>query len=262
MHCVGLLEGKSERRLDVTEASGIMESMNSSSPRFCVIVPAYQEGTRIGRVVTEIRKYSASILVIDDGSADDTEKAAREAGAEVIRHPQNRGKGAALNTAFTVAIERGYDFVITMDADGQHAPEDIPAFVGAFKAGAGDVIIGNRMDRAQNMPRGRKMTNAFMSWLLSCEMKQRVPDTQCGYRLFGAKALPFARTESQRFAAESEVLLDMSARGIRFGAAPIKVIYGDEKSKIRPFRDAMRFFRMLLRHRMKAAGHRSAVTGH
>lgn len=228
-----------------------MESMNTKTPRFCIVVPAYQEGKRIGGVVAQIRRYSPEVLVVDDGSADDTEKAAREAGAEVIRHPQNRGKGAALNTAFTAAMERGYDFVITMDADGQHAPEDIPGLIEAFLAGAGDVIVGNRMDRTENMPRVRRMTNSFMSWLLSREMKQWVPDTQCGYRLIGAKALPYARTESQRFAAESEVLLDLADRGMKFGAAPIKVIYGDEKSKIRPFRDAMRFFGMLLRHRLK-----------
>jgi hypothetical protein len=95
------------------------------------------------------------------------------------------------------------------------------------------------------MPINRLLTNRFMSWLLSRKMGQRVPDTQCGYRLMRLNALPETPTASQRFAAESEVLLDLSSRGVKIGSVPIQVIYRDEKSKIRPFRDTIRFFRML-----------------
>ena len=226
------------------------QSSNPGSGRYCVIVPAYHEEKRIAGVVAGIRRHCAEVLVIDDGSADQTSAKAREAGAEVIRHPQNLGKGAALNTGFKAARDKGYAFVITMDADGQHDPEDIPAFVKAFREGAGDVLVGTRMDRAHNMPLHRKLVNRFMSWLLSRFMGQSVPDTQCGYRLFSARSLPNMPTTSQRFAAESEVLLELAEQGLRFGSVPIKVIYGDEKSKINPMRDTWRFFRMLHGYRM------------
>lgn len=213
--------------------------------RFCVIVPAFHEEKHIAPVVAGIRRHCADVIVVDDGSADETSAKAKEAGAAVVRHPRNLGKGAALNTGFKAAVDKGYGFVITMDADGQHDPEDIPAFVKAFRAGAGDVLVGNRMDRAHNMPLHRKLTNLFMSWLLSRFMGQFVPDTQCGYRLIGARALPNMPTTSQRFAAESEVLLALAEQGMRFGSVPIKVIYGDERSKINPVLDTWRFIRML-----------------
>jgi glycosyltransferase involved in cell wall biosynthesis len=167
----------------------------------------------------------------------------------VIRHTVNQGKGAALNTGFRAAREQGWDAVLTMDADGQHAPEDIPAFLAALAGGGADAWVGNRMGGANAMPLVRRLTNRFMSWLLSREMGQWVPDTQCGFRLFTARAIPAAPTDSQRFAAESEVLLDLAGRGVRFGAVPIRVIYGDERSKIRPLRDTIRFFGMLRRWR-------------
>lgn len=218
--------------------------------RFCVIVPAYNEEKCIAVVVAGIRRYCPEVFVIDDGSADQTSVKAREAGAEVIRHPSNLGKGAALNTGFNVARGRGYDFVITMDADGQHDPEEIPAFVKAFRDGAGDVLVGTRMDCTHTMPPNRKFMNWFLSWLLSRFMGQIVSDTQCGYRLFSARVFPNMPITAKRFAAESEVLLELAEQGLRFGSVPIKAIYGDEKSEIRPMRDTWHFFRMLHCYRM------------
>jgi glycosyltransferase involved in cell wall biosynthesis len=220
-----------------------------ATARFCVLVPAYQEEKRIGEVVAGIRRHCPSILVIDDGSTDATADRACEAGAEVIRHPVNKGKGAALHTGFQAALQRAYDFVITMDADGQHAPDDIPGFLQACADGRTDVLVGTRMDRAKDMPFHRKLTNYFMSWLLSREMGQWVPDTQCGYRLYSARAIRNIPEGAQRFAAESEVLLVLANKGFRFGAVPIQVIYRDEKSKIRPMLDTFRFFKMLHDHR-------------
>ena len=211
-------------------------------------MPAYREARRIGETVAGIRRYCANVIVVDDGSDDDTAQAAREAGADVLVHEVNRGKGAALETGFGRAREQGYGFVITMDGDGQHDPADIPAFLEAFDRDGTPVLVGNRMSDPRAMPLVRRLTNRFMSRLLSRKMGQRVPDTQSGFRLYSAKVLPFLETGSTRFAAESEVLLGLADAGFRIGAVPMRIIYRDEKSKIRPVRDTIRFFGMLRRY--------------
>jgi len=222
---------------------------DEAEPRYAVIVPAYREAARIAEVVRGVRRHCPRVLVVDDGSDDGTAEAARQAGAEVLRHAVNRGKGAALNTGFARARRQGLDFVITLDGDGQHDPDDLPAFVAAYRRSGLPVLVGNRMDRAAGMPLVRRLTNRFMSALLSREMGQRVPDTQCGYRLYRLDALPAQPLGSARFAAESEILLELAERGARIGSVPIRVIYRDERSKIRPLRDTARFFRMLRRYR-------------
>lgn len=218
---------------------------------YCVVIAGYQEGGRIGSVVRDVRQYCPHVVVVDDGSTDDTAAEAREAGAEALQHDVNRGKGAALNTGFAHAGRQGYEFVITMDGDGQHCPGDIPAFVEKYVATGTPVIIGNRMADTGSMPPVRRLTNRFMSWLLSRRMKQRVPDTQSGYRLYKSSVLSSVMATTDGYAAESEVLLNLAAEGVTIGAVPIKVIYSDEKSKINPIRDAIRFFRMLSDHRKK-----------
>ncbi len=210
-----------------------------------VLIPAYQEGSRIGAVVREVLPFCPRIVVVDDGSADDTAAAARAAGATVLVHAQNKGKGAALQTGYDYAREQGAAFVLTMDGDGQHAPADIPGFLEAFARGEVPVLVGNRMEDPRAMPFVRRMTNRFMSWLLSRKMGQRVPDTQNGFRLYRTDVLPDMSGGDARFAAESEILLILSRRGVRIASVPVRIIYGDERSKIRPVRDTLRFIRML-----------------
>ncbi len=210
----------------------------------CVLIPAYNEGSRIARVISEVMPFCPNVVVVDDGSEDDTAKVAEMAGAVVLVQPENQGKGAALHRGFHYAREKGFDFVITMDGDGQHAPEDIPSFIEAYSDGM-PVIVGNRMARPDSMPLVRRITNRFMSWLLSRKMGQTVPDTQNGFRLYKTDVIPELRVDANRFAAESEMLLELSARKVRIGSVPIKVIYRDEKSKINPIKDTWRFFRML-----------------
>jgi glycosyltransferase involved in cell wall biosynthesis len=216
---------------------------------YCVIVPAYREQKRVRASVEGIRRHCDRVVVIDDGSTDDTAGEARKAGAEVLRHETNQGKGAAIDTGMKYAREHGYEFVVAMDADGQHAPEDLPRFVEEYRRTRAPVILGTRMDHPAGMPVVRRLTNRFMSWLLSREMGQRVPDTQCGFRLYRCEGFPEVSRESRRFDYDSEILLLYADMGARIGAVPIRVIYGDEKSKIHPVRDTLRFVRMLRAHR-------------
>lgn len=214
---------------------------------FCVIVPAFMEQRKINDVVRRIRKYTPNVIVVDDGSTDRTAAEAAEAGAVVLRHERNKGKGAALNTGVSYAREHGFRCVITMDADGQHDPADIPRFVEAHKRTGLAVLVGNRMADSKGMPLVRRWTNQMMSWYLSAIMKQYVPDTQCGFRLYRCDVIPFVAAESRRYAAESEILLHVAARGIRIGAVRIEPVYADERSKINPFLDTFRFFLMIRR---------------
>ena len=215
----------------------------------CVLIPAYREDRRIAAVVREVRDYCPDVIVIDDGSPDDTDKVAAEAGAIVLEHVRNQGKGAALQTGFDYAREHGYDLAITLDADGQHAPSDIPAFLQAYERTHSPVLVGNRMGDVAAMPRLRRFVNRFMSDLLSRVMGQHVPDSQCGFRLYHRSAFPAGPYDahSQRYAAESEILLRLALEGRKIGAVTIQTIYGDEKSKVRPLADTLRFFRMLRR---------------
>lgn len=219
--------------------------------RGCVVVPAYHEAGRIGEVIRGIRRHLSEVIVVDDGSADDTGRQAEAAGATVIRHETNLGKGAALETGFRAARKGRFGYVITLDGDGQHAPDDIPRFLAAYAESGVPVLVGNRMGDTRAMPLVRRLTNRFMSWLLSREMGQRVPDTQCGYRLYQLDVIPEGTVESERFAAESELLMELSSRGCRIGSVPVATRYGSEQSKIRPFRDSLRFFAMLRRLRKK-----------
>ena len=226
-----------------------MNDAVAGSKRACVIVPAYREEGRIGRTVRAVAAHCANVVVVDDGSDDATAAEAREAGAHVLVHEQNRGKGKALETAFAYARREGCEYVITMDGDGQHDAADIGRFVDAYERGTAPVLVGNRMSDPGTMPWLRRWTNRFMSGLLSRQMGQSVPDTQCGFRLLRCDVLPARPMASHRFATESEMLLDLAAAGVRVGSVPIRVIYRDEKSKINPIVDTVRFFRMLWLHR-------------
>jgi glycosyltransferase involved in cell wall biosynthesis len=223
----------------------------------CVIIPAYHEAGHIGPVVQDALRFCPWVLVVDDGSSDTTAQEARDAGADVIVHTANQGKGVALQTGLDKALEGKCDVAITMDADGQHDPQELPVFLEAYGRTRCPVLTGNRMSDNENMPLVRKLTNRFMSWLLSREMKQRVPDTQCGYRLYAAEVIPLLRAESSGFAAESEQLLYLADQGIEIGSVPVKTIYGDEESKIHPVSDTLKFFSMLRQYRR---GKRSGAT--
>lgn len=219
--------------------------------KFCVVLPAYQEERRIGDVVRSVLPLCRDVVVVDDGSTDATAEEARQAGARVVRHDANKGKGVALNTGFQYAREQGFELLVTMDADGQHDPADIPAFLEAYRRTGAAVLIGNRMDRPGPMPFVRKLTNIYTSWVISRRIGQRVPDTQCGYRLYRCSEIPPFSGDFPRFAAESEILLQFGERGVKIGAVPIRVIYADEKSKINPVKDTIRFFAMLRKIRRR-----------
>jgi len=163
-----------------------MSQASPSSPRLLALIPAYNEAGRVGGVVAAVRAR-LPVLVVDDGSADGTARLAEEAGATVLRQQPNQGKGAALRAGFRWALEAGYDAVLTLDADGQHDPAEIPAFVEAFTAQGADLVIGERSFR--QMPFPRNLSNTVGRALFSWALGQPVRDNQSGYRLLSRRMM-------------------------------------------------------------------------
>lgn len=213
----------------------------------CVIIPTYNEAKNIGELVKNVRSLCLDVIVIDDGSWDNTSTIARHYGAIVIRNENNKGKGASLIKGFDYALSCGYDAVITMDGDGQHLCEDIPFFIRLAKYSNSAIFIGNRMRNSKNMPQLRLWTNRFMSWLLSCLAKQRIPDTQCGFRLIKKEVLERLKLTTSKYETESEILIKGSRLGFKIESVPIKTIYVQEKSHINPVIDTLRFIRFIIK---------------
>jgi glycosyltransferase involved in cell wall biosynthesis len=208
------------------------------------LVPAHNEAARIGAVVAGARRHMP-VLVVDDGSTDDTAAIAEAAGARVIRQTPNQGKGAALRTGFVAALEEGARAVITLDGDGQHDPAEIPAFLGAYArraiAGvASELIVGRRDFR--RMPPLRRLANGLGTVVLSAAIGHWVHDNQSGYRLVGRRLMAATRDSVEAgFAFEVEMIAVCRREGWPIGWVPVRTIYAGETSHIRPM-DHLREF--------------------
>lgn len=178
-----------------------------------------------------------------DGTAD----IARKAGAVVLVNAKNHGKGYSLQRGFDYIISHGYDALITIDGDGQHSPVDLEKFVRLFEDKSPDIICGNRMRNPKGMPGVRFVTNKIMSGLISLVCHQKIYDTQCGYRLIKTSVLRNIQVSSSAFEIESEVLIKASKKGYRIVSVPIQTIYSNERSKINPFFDTVRFIVYIVR---------------
>jgi len=223
--------------------------VRASRDTVLAIVPAYCEGRFVGQVVRQILHYVQAVLVVDDGSSDNTASEAEAAGAKVIRHSANLGKGAALKTGLAYAVSIEVPFFLFLDGDGQHDPSEIPAFIDAINRTNADLVVGNWMRNLQSMPVIRRWTNQFMSWKIGRICNIQIPDSQCGFRLARKELLPVLLAPSNRFEFESESIILAARQGFRLGFVPIRTIYTDQHSKIRPLRDTMRYFRLIRKYR-------------
>jgi glycosyltransferase involved in cell wall biosynthesis len=213
----------------------------------CILIPARNEAHNLPRLLKELKGRRLDVVVVDDGSSDRTAQIAAEHGATVLVNPQNRGKGYSLQRGFEVIVSRGYDALITMDGDGQHAVSDIDRFTGAYMEKKADIICGNRMQDHRGMPLVRWLTNRVMSGLISMVCRQSILDTQCGFRLISTQVLKNIRLSSSAFEIESEVLIKASKKGYRAVSVPVKTIYAGEKSRINPVFDTFRFIAYIIR---------------
>jgi glycosyltransferase involved in cell wall biosynthesis len=214
------------------------------------VIPAYREEKHISDIVRRTRQELDHVLVVDDGSEDKTATRAREAGAEVIVHSQNRGKGEAIKTGLRYWLDRQFVHVIILDADGQHLPEEIDRFIAAAgSATERSFFLGNRMNNLTGMPFIRRVVNRYMSNRISRVCGQKIPDTQCGFRMLDRQLIPELLGGGDRFDYETEMLIIAGRKGYPIQSVPITTVYSDEVSKIHPARDALRFFKLMRRYR-------------
>ena len=211
------------------------------SDRVAVVIPCRNEAPRLGAVLAAVLTHVPTVIVVDDGSTDDTAEVALAAGAEVIRCGQSEGKGAALMAGWWLAAERGFEFALSLDGDGQHAGRDIPAFLRV--PGEVSLVVGNRFGDASRMPWLRRQVNRWMSRKLSRLSGRSLPDTQCGFRRLRLDVLSRLDFQTRHFEIESEMILKTIRAGLDVQFVPVAVIYRDEQSKIRPVRDTIRWFR-------------------
>jgi glycosyltransferase involved in cell wall biosynthesis len=222
----------------------------SLSDHVIAIIPAYNEAGWVVDVVRGVRAFAPRVVVVDDGSTDGTGDEARAASAEVIVHPANHGKGAAIITGLEYA--RGaaaVQWFLLLDGDGQHDPAEIPKFLSVARSAGADVVLGNRLADAIHMPWERRWANRVGSWLVSCVCRRWLPDTQCGYRLLHSRVVDALRLQSQRYEVDTEILLQAARAGHRIVSVPIRAIYTGQPSYIRPWTDLMRFLRLIWRYR-------------
>ncbi len=217
------------------------------SDELCAVIPAYNAARHLPEVIDRVARHvpRARIVVVDDGSSDTTREVAGRAGVTVAVHAQNQGKGAAIRTGLARASELGASFAILLDADGQHNPDEIPAFVARQRETNADMVVGNRLERAANMPWLRKATNHVTSAVISLLARCRVPDSQNGYRLVRLSHFKKFPLTTSRYEIESEMIIRAGRAGGKIASVPVQTIYGDERSFINPFVDTGRFLRMV-----------------
>jgi glycosyltransferase involved in cell wall biosynthesis len=207
------------------------------------VIPCYNEAPFIGTLIAGIRAHLPQVIVVDDGSTDGTTLEAIAAGAEVIRLGPNGGKGTALRAGWQHAYQRGFSWALSMDGDGQHAPEDIPKFFARAENNATALVVGDRMANAAAMPWLRRQVNRWMSRRLSALAGVRLIDSQCGFRLAHLETLLQLPLTARRFEIESETLVSFLGAGLRVEFVPIRVIYQSGRSNICPLRDTWRWLR-------------------
>ena len=216
------------------------------------VIPAYNEAAEVGKVVQAVHAHQLPVVVVDDGSTDSTAAEARAAGATVLHTERNLGKGAALQVGFRWALEEGAGALLTLDADGQHDPAEIPRFLEAFTRGDDDLIIGAR--NFDDMPWTRYTMNVLGRWTFSWVMGQPMPDNQSGYRLVSRRlALDSLESEERGYEFEVDMIVRCIEQGYTLGWVPIRTIYNDHPSHINHVKHVYQYLRLLwqVRQRLK-----------
>lgn len=213
--------------------------------RICTIVPTYNNSGTIADVVSRLLNYSDNVIVVNDGCTDGTKEilAGFAEKIKVVDIARNSGKGCALKSGFAEAVRLGFEYAITLDADGQHFPEDIPMFAEAFLENKESLIVGSRNLSADNMPKKNTFANNFSNFWFFVQTWNRLPDTQTGYRLYPLKRVGGLRLLTSRYEAELEMLVFTAWRGVKLVPLPVGVYYPPAEKRVshfKPFADFTR----------------------
>ena len=209
----------------------------SESPRLKILVamPAYNEAKYIGSLVLQAKQYADKVIVMDDGSTDLTSKIARFAGATVIRHGENKGKGVAIQRILAETCKKSPDILVLLDADSQHNPEEIPSLIKAISEGS-DLAIGSRKIRRNNIPPYRHVGQKVLSYLTRILSRRKLSDTESGFRALSRKAISEIQLKESGFAIEAEMISAATAKGLKVTEVPISAIYTKDGSTLNPIR--------------------------
>src|SRR5680860_18513 len=220
--------------------------------KIAILIPAYNEEKHIDKVIKNCAVYNIDIIVVDDGSIDNTVQVIEKIKALelyrllFLKHSKNHGKGAALQTGFKYILEKKYQGVITIDADAQHETREIKDFLIMITTESPDLIIGNRLQNHKSMPRIRYFTNIFTSWIISLFAGKKIADTQSGFRYISCRLLKNVELRTKNFDTESEIILKAAWLGLKIKNIPISTIYHlDAVSEVSPFFDAVKFFTLI-----------------
>ena len=217
--------------------------------KVCALVAAFNEEPTIASVVTGVRRFVPDVVVVDDGSTDRTAECATAAGATVLRHTRNGGKGAAIRTGLAHALAGSHSHVLFIDGDLQHDPGDIPTLLSAGQAEGCDLVLAERAFAKASMPTARFYSNRIGSWILSRFIGTDVADTQCGFRLVRSDCLRGVRLTATGYEIETEMLIKLARRRASLCRVSIAARYDGSRSKLRSFRDTFRTCMMAVRYR-------------
>jgi glycosyltransferase involved in cell wall biosynthesis len=193
-----------------------------------VVIPAFNEGAAIGSVIGDLRPFAGNIVVVDDGSRDETAGAAHEAGAVVLRHVINRGQGAALQTGIEYALRRGASAIITFDSDGQHSAADLPTLLAPLREGRADIVLGSRfLGSTESIPRLRRIVLRFAVLFTRSVSGLKVTDAHNGMRAFSHRAASIIHIQLDRMAHASELMDQIRRSGLPYAEVPVHVRYTD-----------------------------------
>ncbi len=216
-----------------------------SDLKVCVLIPTYNNAATLGQVIEGVAQYTRAIIVVNDGSTDATEEVlARYDFLQVVRYPQNKGKGWALRQGFRYAADQGgYEYAITIDSDGQHFPDDLPVFIEKLEQSPGAIIIGARNMEQSSVPGKSSFGHKFSNFWFKVETGIEASDTQSGYRLYPVRRLRSFRFFTPKYEFEIEVIVRAAWAGIPVEFVPVKVFYAPKETRVshfRPFRDFSR----------------------
>jgi glycosyltransferase involved in cell wall biosynthesis len=219
--------------------------MSQKQPKIIAGMPAYNEGKYIGTMVLNTRQYVGEVIVVDDGSTDDTAKIASLAGAEVVSHPRNKGYGAAILSIFDEARKKDPDVLIILDADSQHNPGDIPRIIQPILDGY-DVVIGTREKQADKIPFYRRFGQRVISRSVNILSKNHLSDSECGFRAFSRKAIASLNMQENGMAISAETVAEAVQRNLKITQVPVSVTYGKDGSTLNPVAHGLGVFTRVL----------------
>ncbi|MCU4173555.1 DUF2062 domain-containing protein [Carboxylicivirga sp. N1Y90] len=211
----------------------------------CVIIPTYNNEQTLLEVINDVKKYTANVIVVNDGSTDSTTAIISNIEwVEIVNYEPNRGKGYAIRSGFKHALSLGYEYAITIDSDGQHYAKDLPTFINAINDNPNSLLIGSRHMEGKEQSKSSGFANKFSNFWFAVETGIKLPDTQSGYRLYPIKALEKKKWFCSKYEFEIEVIVRAAWKGIKVSCIPIDVYYPSKEERISHFRPFLDFFRI------------------